>query len=68
MGSLVRSSQADEYKVSKLGRTTALKSAGGNSRMWANVPIGPNPGRSPAGRFVACRRVSSMMTSGYRYR
>ena len=67
MGSLVRSSQAEEYRVSKLGRTTALKSAGGNCRMWEKVPIGPNPGRSPEGRLVVCRRVSSIRTSGYRY-
>jgi hypothetical protein len=40
----------------------------GNTRTWENVPIGPNPGRSPAARFVACRRVSSIVTSGYRYR
>jgi hypothetical protein len=52
--------------VSKLGRTTALKSAAGNSRMWENAPMGPNPGLLPAGTLVICRRVSSISTSGYR--
>ena len=67
-GSPVKSSHASEYSVSKLGHGTALNSTGGNARMWLNAFIGPKPGRAPASVFVICRRVVSIITSGYRYR
>ena len=44
IGSLVRSSHALEYSVSKFGRTTTLTFAGGNAGKFANVFIGPWPG------------------------
>jgi hypothetical protein len=34
IGSFVKSSQATEYSVSKFGRTTSRKSAGGKVRAW----------------------------------
>lgn len=50
--------------MSKLGRTTARKSADGNWRMWWKVPGGPIPGRVAASELVICRRVASIVTSG----
>ncbi len=52
--------------MSKFGRTTALKSAAGNSRICEKVFIGPKPGLLPGSMLVACLRVVSMVTSGYR--
>jgi hypothetical protein len=63
-GSFVRSSQALEYRVSKLGRTTARKSAAGYSRKWWKAFIGPNPGFFPGSTLVVTRRVTSIETSG----
>jgi len=66
-GSSVRSSQALEYRVSKVGRTTARKSAAGNARRWWNRFGGPAPGAEPAGLLTRISRVTSIVTSGYRY-
>lgn len=53
-GPRVKSSHADEYSVSKFGRTTARKSTSGNSRMWWNWFGGPKPGVEPTGELVCC--------------
>src|SRR3990167_2366764 len=63
-GSLVRSSQAAEYSVSKLGRTTSRNEPGGKARMCANWFIGPNPGRASASKLIETRRGMSISTSG----
>lgn len=63
IGSLVKSSQALEYSVSKFGRTTTFMSAGGYSARLANVFIGVC---KPSGlaTLLNCFRVRSIVTSG----
>ena len=63
-GSLVRSSQALEYSVSKLGRTTTFMSAVGYAGMLTNVFGGPPSPPLPGSTLVSCLRVRSMVTSG----
>ncbi|MNR33584.1 hypothetical protein D3C85_1512690 [compost metagenome] len=63
-GSLVRSSQATEYKVSKLERTTPLKLAGGYSGTLTNMFIGPLPNALPGSILVNCLRVMSIDNNG----
>ncbi|MCY1458169.1 hypothetical protein D9M71_755280 [compost metagenome] len=63
-GSLVRSSHAMEYKVSKFERTTPLKFAGGYSGTLTNMFIGPLPNSLPGSMLVNCLRVMSMVNSG----
>jgi len=54
--------------VRSFGRTTALKSAGGNSRTWAKrVQSAATQKSFPGSTFVICRRVTSISTNGYRY-
>ena len=65
-GSEPTSSQAVEYSVSKLNRVTSLKSAAGNSRVCVKAPIGPRPICLPGPTLVACRRLISIKTSGYK--
>jgi hypothetical protein len=62
--SLLRSSQALEYKVSKFGRTTPRNVAGGYSGTLTNMFIGPLPNSLPDSMLVACLRVISIATSG----
>ena len=64
IGPLLRSRNAEEYSVSKLGRTTVCKSAGGSWRKWQKVFVGACPGTLPASTLVACRRVTSIDTKG----
>ena len=56
-GSLVMSSHETEYSVSKLDRTTPLKSAGGYSGTLTNVFIGPLKSVVP---LVNCFRDTSI--------
>ena len=51
------SSHETEYRVSKLDRTTPLKSAGGYSATFTNVFIGPRKSLMP---FVNCFRDKSI--------
>ena len=62
-GSFVMSSQATEYSVSKLERTTPLKSAGGYSGTLTNVFIGPLKSL-PGSTLVNCLRDTSIDMSG----
>ncbi len=50
--------------MSKFGRTTSRKSAGGYVRKWWKAFFGPRPGFNPGGTLVITRRVMSIMTSG----
>lgn len=55
--------------MSKFAHGTALNSTGGKARMWLKAFIGPKPGcPPPAAALVICRRVVSIITSGYRNR
>jgi hypothetical protein len=64
-GSSRRSRNADEYSVSKFGRTTARKSAGGNAGMLRNTSAGVRSGEKlTSSTLVICRRVTSISTSG----
>jgi hypothetical protein len=54
------SSQAMEYSVSKLERTTPLKSAGGYSGTLTNMFIGPLPNSLPGATLVNCLRDTSI--------
>src|SRR5438270_1753370 len=55
-GSFDMSSHAIEYSVSKLERTTPLKSAGGYAGTLVNMFIGPLP--NSLARFDICERLS----------
>ena len=49
-----------EYSVSKLDRTTPLKSAGGYSGTLTNVFIGPLTNSLPGSTLVNCLREMSI--------
>jgi hypothetical protein len=53
-----------EYRVSKLGRTTPLKLAGGYSGTLLNMFIGPLPNSLPGSMLVNCFLVISIVTRG----
>ena len=63
-GSLVMSSHEAEYNVSKLERTTPLKSAGGYSGTLTNVFIGPLKDSLPCSTLVNCLREMSIDMMG----
>ena len=58
------SSHAMEYSVSKLERTTPLKSAGGYAGTLVNMFIGPLPNSLPGSMFVNVFREMSIDKSG----
>ena len=56
-----------EVSCLQFGRTTTRKVRGPKERMWTNWFMSPRPGCWPTPELAIWRRVSSILTKGYRY-